>query len=75
MKKVLISMLNRHFKHCVYSSWCFTQKLSDLTNGEYEIREVYNKNNKVKLEVDNTCKIELKLSPSSYILNIDVSEK
>lgn len=74
MNKIFISVLNAHFKNCLYNN-IFINKLIELTNNEYPIIEVYNDNNLVKVDVNGTCTIVLTLAQSGYIKYIDVVEK
>lgn len=74
MNKVFISILNAHFKNCLYNN-IFINKLIELTNNEYPIIEVYNDNELVKINVNGTCTIILNLGKNNYIRYIDVVEK
>ena len=73
MKKVLISILNKHFKNCLYSDIIVT-KLYELVNSEYPITEIISKDDWRYLKINNTLIIKLKLSATNYISDIDVEE-
>lgn len=74
MNKVFISVLNAHFKNCLYGN-NFINKLIELTNSEYPVVETYNDGDIVKVDINNTCTIKLTLGSSGYIRYIDVVEK
>lgn len=73
MKRFFTSVLNAHFKNCLYGN-SFIQKLAELINNEYPIKEIFNNGSDIRINIDNTCIVELKLSPAGYIRTIDVME-
>lgn len=73
MKRFFTSVLNAHFKNCLYGN-SFIQKLTELINNEYPIKEVFNDGSDIRINIDDTCIVELTLSPAGYIRTIDVME-
>ena len=74
MKKVIISILNKHFKNCLYSS-IMIDKLYELVGGEFPINEIERPDDGWKwIQVNSSIIIKLKISESKYISDIDVEE-
>ena len=74
MNKILVSILNAHFKNCLYGN-NFVNKLSSITNNEYNIKEVYYKDGMAQIAIGDECYFNLTLSKNNYILNISISDK
>lgn len=73
MKRFFTSVLNAHFKNCLYGN-NFIQKLTDLINNDYPITEISHNDNDIRINIDNTCIVKLTLSQTGYIRQIDVFE-
>lgn len=71
INRVFESILNAHFKNCLYSK-TFIQKLSELMNDEYNVSEVYNDSDAVHINIGGMCKIILSLCPGRYISKIEI---
>lgn len=75
MKQVLISILNACFRWCKYNAITFTDKLTEMTDRDYEIVCHDRAGNTVNVDVNGTCTIILTLSDNDHIQTIDVIEK
>ena len=74
MNKILKSILDRSYKHCFYRSGIFISNIAQLIDNAYTVSETYNDGKKAEVMIGDICKINLQLTDTSYIRDINVEE-